>query len=1278
MGRGLGYGAFPRNNSYTASSLTPTTLRPAASPIMAIPKENLHQLFTTFLITNLHCPSCVTAIQTALKTLHPKPLAISPSIVSRSITVTHNVALSAADISKALEDAGFEVYDIFQDSLPDENIDHLALEERFGAIWTRRFQLAVENWRRIGRRPEAGNSRARMRHIEKCEECQAEAIKEKEADVLTLGSLHADEKLSLEEPKEIELKNAARKPTDVEDDPSSNPFVVIDSSSNRGVFQASFLVEGMTCSSCVGNITSALNEKPWVHSADIALLTNSASVKFEGKEHLDDIITTIDDAGYSATVEQVEEITPGGKSHSSEFSNTWKASYAIGGMTCSSCVGNITTALQQHGWITSADVNLISNSAMVVFDGKDNLAQIREKIEDAGYSATLDSVVNVGQLVVEDAQRKISIRVEGMYCSHCPSRIVGALDHEYGEKVKFEKVLTTDDPIMRIEYLPNAPSFTIRHIIASISAVDKAFRTSINHPPTLEERARQMQIRERRHVLFRLALSVTAAIPTFIIGIVLMNLVSSTNSSRQYISKPIWAGRVSRAEWAMFLTATPVYFFAADAFHRPAIKELRALWRPGSTTPIARRFYRFGSMNMLMSLGTTIAYFSSVAELAISASQSPKTMSIATNSSYFDSVVFLTMFLLFGRFLEAYSKAKTGDAVTLLGKLRPSEAILIHPSTDSVVENGNGSSGASSNLVPVDLLDIGDEVKVLYGGSPPSDGVITSGDSTFDEASLTGESRLVPKSIGDEVFSGTINKGKPVSVQISSVSGSSMLDQIVKVVREGQTRRAPIERVADVITSHFVPLVVLFAVSTWIIWLSLGLSESLPKDYLNISTGGWPLWSLQFAIAVFVIACPCGIGLAAPTALFVGGGLAAQHGILAKGGGEAFQEASSMDCIVFDKTGTLTEGGEPAITDHAFLAKDDEQRLLSIAKILEASSSHPVAKAIVSFCNSREPYWLDVSHVEEFPGKGIKGSVASKTRDGHFEQILVGNEAFMADHCVPISEHVIKKLDVWKTRGNSIALLAVCTNSDDSTTAETDASDHGAWRLAVMFAASDPLRPDAAAIVSAIQTRGIQVWMLSGDNPITARSIAQMVGIPAENVIAGVLPDGKAEKIQYLQKSLARNQQSGWFLSGKTRNASQRAIVAMVGDGINDSPALTMADVGIAVGSGSDVAISSAEFVLVSSNLASLLTLIDLSKTIFRRVKFNFLWALIYNLIALPIAAGVLYPVKSRGAHVRLDPVWASLAMALSSVSVVCSSLLLKSRLPLVGFKAKDERSKED
>jgi heavy metal translocating P-type ATPase len=425
---------------------------------------------------------------------------------------------------------------------------------------------------------------------------------------------------------------------------------------------------------------------------------------------------------------------------------------------------------------------------------------------------------------------------------------------------------------------------------------------------------------------------------------------------------------------------------------------------------------------------------------------------------------------------------------------------------------------------------------------------------------------------------------------------------------------------------------------------------------------------VKFAIAVFVIACPCGIGLAAPTALFVGGGLAAQHGILAKGGGEAFQEASGLDCIVFDKTGTLTQGGEPEITDHEYLTRDDaraidKKTILGVLKKLEESSSHPIAKAAVSFCESREALDVDTRRIDEIAGKGMKGSFTTETLEGQLVEALVGNETLMAEYRVAIPSEVTKTLDSWKIQGKSIALVAVRIVPDTKTLlSET-------WSLSAIFAASDPLRPEAFAVIEALQQRGIDVWMISGDNPTTACAVGDMVGIARDNIIAGVLPDQKAETIQYLQRSLKKSDSRSMF-GRKYKYTQQRATVAMVGDGINDSPALTIADVGIAIGSGSDIAISSAEFVLISSSLTSLLTLIDLSRAVFNRIKFNFGWALVYNLLALPVAAGLLYPVTSNGAHIRLDPVWASLAMALSSVSVICSSLLLRSRLPVVGFRA--------
>jgi len=663
------------------------------------------------------------------------------------------------------------------------------------SIQSRWFERAIQRWKTKGRDVQEGGEK-RKRHIEHCDMCRAE--EQADAKETLSPTSTEDEKGTVDWRVR---KGGPNADASTEEQKKGDPFVVVESDfSPAKTFQALISITGMTCSSCVGKITRALEAKPWIRSVDVSLLTNSASVRFEGEERLKELANIIDSAGYETSVEQVDEV----------------------------------------------DVNLITNNATVVFEGKDRLRDIRLAIEEVGYEAKLDDVVDLSRDQVEDRRRTVAIRVNGMYCEHCPSRVQDAL-REFDQRVTVEKPLTMDDPILKVAYIPHSPDFTIRHILAAVSAADTAFEPSIFHLPTLEERSQMMLAREQRRILLRVALSVTVAIPTLIIGIVFMTLVPSSNTSRQFLMRPLGSSRVSRAEWALFIMATPVYFFAADVFHRRALKELHALWRPGSTTPILRRFYRFGSMDMLMSFGTTIAYFSSIAELAIAATRPSNMTSMMGNSSYFDSVVFLTMFLLIGRLIEAYSKAKTGDAVTMLGKLRPTEAILVTRDND----NQNSSSERATRQINVDLLELGDVVRVLHGGSPPCDGTVLEGESKFDESSLTGESRLVAKSIGDEVYSGTVNKDGPISVQISGVSGASMLDQIVKVVREGQTRRAPIERVADVLTSFFVPLVTLIALSTWIIWLTLGLSGVLPENFLDTDVGGWPFWSLQFAIAVF-------------------------------------------------------------------------------------------------------------------------------------------------------------------------------------------------------------------------------------------------------------------------------------------------------------------------------------------------------------------------------------------------------------------------------------------
>lgn len=931
----------------------------------------------------------------------------------------------------------------------------------------------------------------------------------------------------------------------------------------------------------------------------------------------------------------------------------WRATLAIGGMTCASCVNAITDALKAKNYITDVAVNLVSNSATVEFYDKEHADDIVESVEDIGYEASLDKVEAVQEeQTALNQERTVDIALNGVYCQHCPGRVIKSIEG-FRRQVDIITKPTQARPIMRIAYIPDAPKFTIRQILAAIKASDPALEASIYHPPSLEERSKMAQHKHQRQLLYRAILTTIVAIPTFIIGIVYMSLVPDPNSSKDYLMMP-WTSGISRAQIAMFILATPVYFFAADVFHTRAIKEIRMLWREGSKVPILRRFYHFGSMNTLMSLGTTIAYISSVAQLISAGVVKPD--KVNDQEFYFDSVVFLTLFLLIGRWIEAYSKSKTGDAVTALGKLRPTETVLVERK-----ENGK----EVDQVVKADLLEFGDMVRIRNGSSPPADGIVLSGDTSFDESSLTGEARLIRKYPSDPVYAGTVNKDRPILVQITGAAGTSMLDQIVKVVREGQTKRAPIERIADVLTTYFVPVITLVAILTWLIWMILGVSGVIPDDYQDVTSGGWVAYSLQFAIAVFVVACPCGLGLAAPTAIFVGGGLAAKHGILAKGGGEAFEIASRIDCVVFDKTGTLTEGGQPKITDFTLFPGSDEDpngrtpSTLAALKAIEESSSHPIAKAIVAFCAARgADADVQVENIHEVPGKGMTATFHSSET----ARILVGNEALMAEYGVDIPGSLALTIDSWKNAAKSIALVAIDTISS----VDEDAPTSDSWQIAAALAISDPIRPEASPIVQALQARGTRVWMLSGDNELTARAVAKMIGIPPDQVISGVLPTEKADKIKYLQTTLKATKAR----LGQDENY-KRATVAMVGDGINDSPALTQADVGIAIGSGSDVAISSADFVLVKSDLWSVVTLLDLSQAVFRRVKVNFAWALVYNVLAVPIAAGVLMPIVSNGSHVRLDPVWASLAMALSSISVVMSSLALRSRIPGVGFREK-------
>ncbi|KAJ5492944.1 hypothetical protein N7539_001690 [Penicillium diatomitis] len=1169
-----------------------------------------------FWVSNIHCASCVAYITNILSEV-PSVENIDVSIMTHEVRVTHGSSVESALLVDTLIDAAFEVH-------------HVTTYDSDGSILT---EIDTTSWaqRRTGNLSYDGsyaslstNAKEQIhgawnrQHLATCDACR------KESEQRYLDS--------------TEIANS----DPLEGQPTTSAVLTPQSEKPKPEIPSS----KQSASSAIGRAV------PSIADSETNSKTNQPSSPAEPE--------------------------------------TYSARISIGGMTCASCVNSVTAALQEMSGVEEVSVNLLTNSAALIFVGpRDYVDEITERVEDIGFEAVLDNVNQISQPTHRqtahaghDAARRhadadspsqaasmdrtpkrtISILVNGMFCHHCPEKVMDSLSRL--QNVSVNQAPTEKRPIVEITYTPAPPTMTVRSIIKTIDDAHAAFQPSVYHPPSIEERSRAMQIHERQRLLSRLVFVLAVAIPTFIIGIVFMSLVSPRNPTRRYLEQKMWSGSVTRIEWALFIMSTPVMVFGADVFHTRALKEIRALWRRGSRVPVLRRFYRFGSMNLLISAGTSVAYFSSLAILIVDALRGFKAS--AHGTTYFDSVVFLTLFILAGRFLEAYSKARTGDAVSALGNLRPSCALLVG---DRSVEDevSTGFTAESTVKISVDLLEVGDHVLIPHGTSPPADGVVVSdGIYQFDESSLTGESRPVPKRQGDEVFSGSVNVGKPVRVRITELGGSSMLDRIIAVVREGQSKRAPLERVADILTSHFVPVITLIAILTFVVWLALGHAGALPGDYLDSSRGGWTFWSLEFAIAVFVVACPCGLALAAPTALFVGGGLAAQHGILVKGGGEAFQEASRLEAIVFDKTGTLTEGGSLKVTEHEFLTKDPELISVSwtLARSLEENSNHPIAQAISAFCQSQATIDIVSSDVQEISGQGLKGSFQVDLDKGQSYEAVIGNERLLRSiHPLESDTFFISNLlSRFQTNGKSTAVLSIRRKSSKSSS----------FVPVAIFATSDTIRPEAVEVISRLQSKDVQVFMCTGDNQKTANAVAEMLGIPRSNVMADVLPAQKASFVKSIQEG---SMDSAALASTKKvqQGNSARSIVAFVGDGINDAPALAAADVSIAMASGSDVAINSASFILLNSDLRTILELVVLSRRVFNRVRMNFGWAVLYNFILVPVAAGVFYPIVSGhhekvvggevvnvNEHWRLSPVWAALAMALSSISVISSSLALR------------------
>ena len=599
--------------------------------------------------------------------------------------------------------------------------------------------------------------------------------------------------------------------------------------------------------------------------------------------------------------------------------------------------------------------------------------------------------------------------------------------------------------------------------------------------------------------------------------------------------------------WFQFAFAFPVQFIIGWQFYTGAYKSLRS----GSA-----------NMDVLVALGTSAAFFYSLYE-------SIKWMRGLTNDPhlYFETSAVLITLILFGKYLEARAKSQTTNALSSLLKLQAKDA--------RVMRDGK------EQLVSIDALQVGDHIIVKPGEKVPVDGVIIKGNSSVDESMLTGESIPVEKHMGDKVIGATMNKNGSFTMEATKVGKDTALQSIVKIVESAQGSKAPIQRMADVISGYFVPIVVGIAILTFIVWM-LFVKQGFEA-------------SLVAAISVLVIACPCALGLATPTSIMVGTGRAAEQGILFKGG-EHLERTHEIDTIVLDKTGTITKG-EPEVTDFT-----GDDRALQFLASSEQSSEHPLASAIVKYAEAQAVSLEEVSHFEAVPGHGIRTQIDN-------EDIYVGNRKLMQQYNIEI-ETFEPNMQLFEAQGKTAMMIAY------------------EGKVQGIVAVQDTVKPSAKDAIDELKAMGIEVIMLTGDNTRTAQAIASEVGIA--EVIAEVLPEDKAEKVKALQ--------------------AQGRKVAMVGDGVNDAPALALSDIGIAIGTGTEVAIEAADVTILGGELTLIPEAIKLSRATIRNVKQNLGFAFGYNVIGIPFAAlGLLAP-------------WiAGLAMALSSVSVVSNALRLKS-----------------
>ena len=854
-----------------------------------------------------------------------------------------------------------------------------------------------------------------------------------------------------------------------------------------------------------------------------------------------------------------------------------EGTFGVTGMTCASCSAVIEKVVAKTLGVESVTVNLATEKMSVRFDPSViDEAGISAAVKKAGYGAIPLDASNVAQAtstvtgpssgtaaaVSRGSGSTVTLGIIGMTCSSCSTVIEKTLVKVTGVQsasvnLAAETATIAFDPaVVGIDSLIGAVK------AAGYDAVLRV-ETGTSADAPQEDAQRAAQLKHTKHQQWLFGFSLLLSVPAFLISMVPPFMTVVPAGVATWLANTIGGAwdPMMVLKYMAFALITPVQFYAGGQFYRGFWHALKR---------------RTGNMDTLIAIGTSAAYFYSVAATFVPALQAEPV--------FYETAGLLITFVILGKLLEARAKGKTSDAIKKLMGLAAKTARVVR--------------GGDEIDVPVEQVVAGDVVVVRPGEKVPVDGVVIEGRSSVDESMLTGESIPVEKNTGDSVIGATMNKLGSLKFRATKVGKDTALAQIVKLVEDAQGSKAPVQRFADRISAIFVPAVVTIAVATFFVWLFV-----VPNfvDASFYATAAPFVKALLAGTAVIVIACPCALGLATPTAIMVGTGKGAENGILIKSG-DALETAYKIKAIVFDKTGTLTHG-KPIVTDFGPFGDFDRIESFRLAAALEKSSEHPLAEAIVNYAKENS---LDLSAVDDFsavPGHGVEGVVEGR-------RVALGNRRLMVREGVDIAAHE-SRIERLESEGKTVMLTAID------------------GQLAGLIAVADTLKDNSKEAVERLTKMGIAVYMITGDNRRTAEAIAAQAGIVPDHVLAEVLPENKAEEVGKLQ--------------------AKGLVVAMVGDGINDTPALAKADVGIAMGGGTDVAMETGGIVLIKNDLRDVVTAIELSKRTMRKIYQNFFWALGYNTLGIPVAAlGFLRPEL------------AGAAMALSSVSVVSSSLLLR------------------